>query len=129
MRSNRGRTAPERKFASHLWRNGLRYLTSDGYSRVHGVRIEGKPDLVFRGARTLVFVDGCFWHGCQTCDRGFQTLSTVWQAKISANRRRDLAVNSALAGAGWLVLRVPEHAIRTKALMDQTALAVMVHLI
>ena len=52
----RGRdTAPEMRVRRILHAAGLRY-------RLHGKSLPGKPDLVFAGRKTVVFVHGCFWH-------------------------------------------------------------------
>jgi DNA mismatch endonuclease Vsr len=118
MRSNRGRTRPERALARGLWHRGLRYVTSDGYKRRFGKRLAGTPDLVFLGSRTAVFLDGCFWHGCVECARIPE--ASAWTTKIARNRIRDSAVREALTVEGWRVMRIPEHAVRTKARLAAT---------
>lgn len=113
MRSNRGRTGPERRFASGLWRMGLRYLTGDGYARRYELRLVGNPDLVFPRRRLVVFVDGCFWHGCKECGRVTPNMSKFWTTKIATNVARDERITKNLSDAGWQVLRVWEHSVRT----------------
>lgn len=114
MAHNRGRTRPERAFATALWHQGLRYLTGAGYRSRYGNRLAGNPDLVFARIRVALFVDGCFWHGCTECDTGITRSSEAWQRKIAANRARDRQNTTLLEAQGWTVLRVPEHALRTK---------------
>lgn len=85
-----------------LWRLGLRY-------RVDVRSLPGRPDIVFRGARVLVFCDGDFWHG-RDLDARVARLARghnapYWVAKIRANVERDARHNAALAADGWRVLR------------------------
>ena len=114
MAHNRGRTGPERALASGLWRRGLRYFTAEGYKRITGKRLLGAPDLVFPRKQVLVFVDGCFWHGCLECSRHSGLRSKFWLNKIEATKQRDQRVATLLQGAGWMVIRIPEHNVRTK---------------
>jgi DNA mismatch endonuclease (patch repair protein) len=69
----------------------------------------GKPDFVFPIRRLVVFVDGCFWHGCPKCQRIPSSNVPYWDRKIERNRIRDRAVNTSLRRSGWRVLRIWEH--------------------
>ena len=120
MAHNRGRTGPERALASGLWHRGLRYLTPEGYKSITGHRISGDPDLVFSRRRIAVFVDGCFWHGCPQCRKHAGLRGEFWVKKIEGNRERDQRVTAELEGLGWMVLRIPEHDLRTKATLEET---------
>jgi DNA mismatch endonuclease (patch repair protein) len=114
MVHNRGRTKPERAFASALWQLGFRYLTSDGYRARFMTRFPGNPDIIFLGLRTLVFMDGCFWHGCRRCHDFEADCDANWQDKIETNRKRDRRVRARLRRQGWTVIRVWEHELRCK---------------
>lgn len=129
MANNRGRTGPERALASGLWHRGVRYFTHEGYRSVRGMRLPGNPDMVFSRKRIVVFVDGCFWHGCPQCRKHEGLSSEFWVNKIVENRQRDLRVTRDLTDAGWTVLRVPEHDVRTKAALAETVdrLATVIH--
>jgi DNA mismatch endonuclease (patch repair protein) len=85
---------------------------------LHAKDLAGKPDLVFRSRRKVIFVDGCFWHGhrCKHGDRIPKTNSAYWTAKIARNRARDVKVRRQLKAAGWGVLTVWECQIRRPAL-------------
>ncbi len=120
MAHNRGRTGPERALASGLWRRGLRYFTPEGYKSITGQRLSGDPDLVFPRKRIVVFVDGCFWHGCSQCRKHEGLRGQFWVNKISANRERDIRVTRDLTNAGWTVFRIPEHEVRTKTELAET---------
>ena len=121
MRSNRGRTRPERAIASALWRKGFRYLTADGYRRRFGRRLLGQPDLIFTRKRVLIFVDGCFWHGCRRCHNIADECNAFWRTKIEGNVSRDRRTTRTLRRRGWKVIRVREHDVRTKAGLAKTA--------
>ena len=120
MAHNRGRTQPERALASGLWRRGLRYFTHEGYTTLTGRRLVGKPDLVFPGKKVIIFVDGCFWHGCLSCGKDLGQSGAFWAEKIATNRRRDERVTATLESEGWTVLRIPEHDVRTKSALAET---------
>ena len=98
-------TAPEMEVRRHLHAAGLRY-------RVHTKplpQLRRTADVVFRGARVAVFVDGCFWHSCPEHGTAPVTNGEWWAAKLSRNVKRDADTDRQLTDAGWLVLRVWEH--------------------
>ncbi|MEU5671757.1 hypothetical protein ABZ749_15575, partial [Micromonospora sp. NPDC047753] len=68
-----------------------------------------RPDIVFTRPRVAIFVDGCFWHGCQLHCRMPSDPSGYWYQKIERNRERDVKTSEALRAAGWTVIRVWEH--------------------
>lgn len=114
-------SAPEIRLRRALHKIGLRYRV-DYPVRVAGMR-PIRPDLVFTRARVLVFVDGCFWHGCPQHGRPPRTHSAYWAAKIELNQARDERQTQALTDAGWVVLRIWEHEP-----LDAAAQAVLVAL-
>jgi DNA mismatch endonuclease, patch repair protein len=71
--------------------------------------IARRADIVFRPAKTAVFVDGCFWHGCPLHWKTPKRNGTWWAKKISANAKRDRQTDSVLERGGWLVIRAWEH--------------------
>lgn len=103
MRANRrADSAPERALRSELHRLGLRFR-KDLRIRVTGGW--ARPDIVFRGERVAVFVDGCFWHRCPDHGRMPNANRSYWEPKLNGNVQRDLRDNRELAATGWLVLR------------------------
>jgi DNA mismatch endonuclease (patch repair protein) len=96
-------TKPELSLRKALWARGGRY-------RVHA-GLPGSPDIVFRGARLAIFVDGCFWHGCPKHYTAPRANAGFWTAKIERNRARDRRVDRELVADGWYVLRLWEHEI------------------
>lgn len=109
-------TRPELTVRRFLHAMGLRY-------RLHATGLPGKPDLVFRSRRAVVFVHGCFWHGCPHCRAGRREVKSnadYWRPKLARNQARDLLVRTALDTAGWNVLTIWECQVR-----DMTALAAL----
>ena len=84
-----------------LWAMGVRYRLDRG--------VLGQPDIVFKAARVVVFVDGCFWHRCPTHGVMPKNNSEFWKTKIRRNVERDDFVTARLADEGWTVLRFWEH--------------------
>lgn len=66
-------------------------------------------DIVFGRRKLVIFVDGCFWHGCPEHGTSPKSNADFWRDKIETNKRRDLDTNRRLTEAGWRVLRVWEH--------------------
>ena len=105
MASIRGKdTRPEIAVRRILWRHGLRY-------RTHDKTILGKPDISNKGKRLVVFVDGCFWHGCPKCYREPETNRDFWRNKVEGNRRRREVVRDGLERQGFRVVEVWEHEV------------------
>ena len=107
MRGNRKRdTGPEMRLRSALHRQGLRFRVQRQVA-VGGITV--RPDVVFGPAKTAVFVDGCFWHGCPDHGTSPRSNNWYWTAKLQRNRWRDKLVDEALHLAGWSVVRIWEH--------------------
>jgi DNA mismatch endonuclease (patch repair protein) len=105
MKSTRRRDTPgELALRSQLHRRGLRFRVD---TPVLGLR--RRPDIVFRGKRIAVFVDGCFWHGCPQHGTVPKANRDWWVAKLAANESRDRDTDERLSDAGWVVIRVWEH--------------------
>jgi len=79
------------------------------------VRLFGNPDFVFARERLVLFVDGCFWHGCPLHGSVPVSNRTFWDAKLARNRARDREVNRTLRTRGWRILRVWQHDLRNNA--------------
>lgn len=102
----RGRdTGPELALRRELWRRGLRYRVD---WRLPGIP-RRRADVAFPGERLLIFVDGCFWHGCELHSRATRSNASFWNDKIERNRERDRDTDRRMREAGWEVLRVWEH--------------------
>lgn len=103
-----GNKVTETAFANLLRRNGVK-----GWRR--HLPLRGKPDFTFRNKRVVVFIDGCFWHGCRAHLRMPTSNRTYWFEKIARNQARDRVINRELSRAGWRVLRFWEHELRDES--------------
>lgn len=74
--------------------------------------LAGKPDVVFANERLIIFVDGCFWHGCPVCRRTLpETNRAYWERKIRRNMELSKTYTEQLESDNWTVLRIWEHEI------------------
>ena len=96
-----------RKF---LFSKGLRY-------RLNSRKLPGSPDIVLKKYKTVIFVDGCFWHGHEGCKyfRLPKSNTLFWKAKITRNIERDMETTQALKDFGWKVIRIWECELRNKS--------------
>lgn len=100
-----------------------KYLFSRGLSfRVQVRKLPGTPDIVLSKYKTVIFVNGCFWHGHEGCRYFRLPKSNVefWKEKIERNIERDKESMQALFDLGWKVIRVWECELRNKANREDT---------
>lgn len=96
-------TKPEEIVRKYLFSKGFRYRKNDK-------RLPGTPDIVLPKYKTVIFVNGCFWHGHKDC-RYFvvpKTNTDFWLKKINTNIERDKRKQEALKELGWNVIVVWE---------------------
>lgn len=101
------KTKPEEVVAKYLFANGFRYRRN-----VKG--LPGTPDIVLKKYRTVIFVNGCFWHCHEWC-KWFvlpETNAEFWKKKFDCNRERDKQNYKKLQDDGWNVIIVWECEIR-----------------
>lgn len=96
-------TKPEEIVRKYLFSKGLRY-------RKNVKILPVKPDIVFSKYKTVVFVNGCFWHGHQNCRYFVMPKSNTeyWESKIKSNITRDKTTYDSLSALGWNLLIVWE---------------------
>ena len=88
-----------------LWQAGIRYRKNPkGYF--------GKPDLVLKKYKIVIFIDSCFWHGCKKHCRLPATNKEYWKNKIERNKKRDKKVSVYYKKIGWNIIRIWEHEIK-----------------
>ena len=99
-------TKPEKLIRNGLHARGLRF-------RLHDKRLSGKPYLVFPKYNSVIFVNGCFWHG-HDCHlfKWPKSRRTFWRRKITRSRQRDADSCSMLKDEGWYVLTIWECALK-----------------
>lgn len=94
---------PELAVRSLVHRLGYRF-------RLHARDLPGKPDLVFRSKKKVIFVHGCFWHCHDRADcldsRIPKSNKGYWVPKLARNRQRDSENFKLLKRAGWKILTI-----------------------
>ncbi len=100
-------TKPEMAFRKALYAQGYRY-------RIDYRKLTGKPDIVLKKYRTVIFIDGEYWHGFNWEERKpkIKTNREFWIAKIERNMQRDAEVNRTLEDLGYKIFRFWENEIR-----------------
>ncbi|MHA6267187.1 very short patch repair endonuclease [Aliiroseovarius sp. CAU 1755] len=100
-------TKPELTVRRALHKRGFRF-------RLHGKDLAGKPDIVLPKFKSVIFVNGCFWHAHSDCPyfRIPKTQTEFWQRKLLGNAARDKRNIATLAEQGWRSLVVWECATR-----------------
>lgn len=106
MQANRNRdTKPELRLRRLLHAQGFRYRVC--HKPLPGSRLTA--DIVFTRSKVVVFLDGCFWHGCPEHFKLPKRNADYWRSKIGRNRNRDALFDQQLATEGWTVVRAWEH--------------------
>jgi len=114
-------TKPELAFRKALWQAGYRY-------RIDYKKLVGKPDIALKKYKTVIFIDGEFWHGYNWEERKhkIKTNREFWIAKIERNIQRDEEVNDALDEKGYKVFRFWETEVKKD--LDRCLEEVLTHL-
>ncbi len=101
-------TRPEMLIRQGLHRLGFRYA-------LHSKDLPGKPDLVFKKYRALIFIQGCFWHA-HNCHlfKWPGSREEFWRNKINENTLRDEKQREKLNQQGWRILYIWECALKGK---------------
>jgi DNA mismatch endonuclease (patch repair protein) len=109
-----GDTTPEIAVRSILHRLGYRF-------RLHDPSLPGRPDIVLKRHRVVVFVHGCFWHRHHGCRFAYTPKSNIsfWTTKFAENVARDRAAIRRLRREGWMVLVVWECRLRQRCRLQR----------
>ena len=96
-------TKPEIIVRKYLHSNGFRY-------RLHDKSLPGKPDIVLKKYNTVIFINGCFWHGHQNCKYFVipKTRTEWWLEKINRNITNDEVNSCKLRESGWNIITMWE---------------------
>lgn len=102
-------TKPEILVRKHLFSSGYRY-------RLHDRKLPGTPDIVLSKYRTVIFVNGCFWHGHDECQYFKIPASNVgyWIKKIDRNKQNDNNAVAELIAKHWNVIVLWECELKPK---------------
>jgi len=108
MKANKAKdTKPEIILRKALWAHDIR-----GY-RLNWKKVPGTPDIVFLKRKIAIFVNGCFWHRCPTCNLSLPKTNTeFWETKFKRNIDRDQLKLKRLEELGWTVLVIWECQIK-----------------
>lgn len=100
MSANKAKnTKPELLLKQTLWDSGLK-----GY-RLNYSKIPGKPDIAYIKYKLAIFVNGCYWHRCPTCNYSLpKHNASFWKSKFEKNITRDIQKKEQLEAAGWKVI-------------------------
>lgn len=100
---------PELMVRQFLFANGFRF-------RLHRKDLPGKPDIVLPKYKTVIFINGCFWHGHSDCKYASmpETNYEFWSSKISGNIERDRINTSKLKDLGWRVVEIWQCQLKPK---------------
>ena len=101
-------TKPEVIVRKYLFSQGFRYRKNDK-------RLPGKPDIVLPKYKTVIFVNGCFWH-MHGCSRSSLPKSNLdyWKPKLEKNLQRDKIEYEELKSLGWKIIIVWECELKKK---------------
>ena len=104
------RTKPEDLVAKYLFAQGYRY-------RRNVKSLPGTPDIVLKKYRTVIFINGCFWHMHEGCKYFIwpENNAEFWKEKLLANKRRDEEKIKQLTSNGWKVLVIWECQLKSAA--------------
>jgi DNA mismatch endonuclease (patch repair protein) len=94
-------TKPEILVRKFLFANGYRY-------KLHDKTLPGKPDIVLPKYKTVIFINGCFWHGHKGCKYFVvpKTRTKWWLDKIVANKKNDAKKRKLISKLGWSVITI-----------------------
>lgn len=101
-------TKPEEMVRKYLFAQGFRYRKNDK-------RLPGKPDIVLPKYKTVIFVNGCFWHMHEGCKYFVWPRNNreFWRNKIEGNAERDKRKKTELELQGWNVITIWECQLKT----------------
>ena len=94
-------TKPEILVRKFLFAKGFRY-------RLHVKNLPGKPDIVLPKYKTIIFINGCFWHGHENCKYYVvpTTRAEWWLDKINGNKQKDGENFLQLSASGWKIVTI-----------------------
>ena len=106
-------TRPEQVVRRELWHRGYRF-------RKYVRNLPGTPDIVLPKYRTVIFVNGCFWHGHIGCSKYTVPKTNIdfWKEKVARNQERDLLNNQRLETIAWNIITVWECELTKSRIMD-----------
>ena len=107
-------TKPEILVRKFLFSKGFRY-------RINDKKLPGKPDIVLPKYKTVIFVNGCFWHGHENCKyfKLPKTRTNWWKEKIEKTKITDFVKQEELIKMGYKVLIIWECEVKSKVIFSK----------
>jgi DNA mismatch endonuclease (patch repair protein) len=105
MKAIRSISKLEEKISKELWSKGVRF-------RRNVKDLHGKPDIAIKKYKVVIFIDSCFWHGCELHGNYPKTNIDYWLQKLQRNKARDREVSNYYESSGWNILRIWEHEVK-----------------
>jgi DNA mismatch endonuclease Vsr len=109
-------TILEDRVCNELWRRGYRFRRN-----VNG--LFGKPDIAIKKYKLVIFIDSCYWHGCDIHGNMPKSNQEYWLKKLKRNKERDQEVTQYYQNLGWSILRVWEHQLKKNS-FDKTIIKI-----
>lgn len=106
------RTKLEDKVCNELWRRGYRF-------RRNVRELYGNPDIAIKKYKIVIFIDSCYWHGCEIHGNTPKSNQEYWLNKLKRNKERDNEVTNHYINREWSILRIWEHQLK-KSSFDET---------
>lgn len=94
-----------------LWERGYRF-------RRNVNKLFGKPDIAIRKYKVVVFIDSCYWHGCDIHGITPKSNEEYWIHKLKRNKERDEEVTSYYNSQGWSIIRLWEHQLKKASFLE-----------
>lgn len=95
-----------------MWKRGFRFRKNDK-------TLFGNPDIAIKKYKLVIFIDFCFWHGCDVHGHIPKSNVDYWTKKIDRNIKRDKEVNAGYIEKGWNIKRMWEHKLKKEILIQQ----------
>lgn len=102
MQAIKSKSQLENKVAAELWKKGIRF-------RRNVKNLFGKPDIAIKKYKIVIFIDSCFWHGCEVHGNMPKSNTHYWKEKLKRNIERDNQVTAYYKERNWYILRIWEH--------------------
>lgn len=106
-------TVPEEIVRKYMFSKGFRYRKNDS-------RLPGKPDIVLPKYKTVIFINGCFWHRHKDCKNSVmpKTNTAFWEEKLNRNVARDRNNYQKLENLGWKIIVIWECQLENRKLLN-----------
>ena len=105
MQAIRSQSKLENRVSRELWKRGFRFRKNDK-------SLFGKPDISIKKYKIVIFIDSCFWHGCEIHGNRPKSNQEYWDKKLARNKERDAEVREYYLNNNWHFKRMWEHELK-----------------